>query len=93
MKKPKEFLKEHTDDDQFKEYMVSGLTLVSAIVVRRLIKYLWKVSTNTEPPENPASRNVSWKEAFLFTVLTGIMVSVTKLLIRRNVAVGLEEHY
>lgn len=93
MKKAKKFIKEHTDDDKFKEYMVSGMTLLAAIAVRRLIKYIWKLSTDSEPPENPASREVSWQSAFLFTVLTGMLVSITKLLIRRNVTVELEENF
>ena len=88
----KEYVEEVSDEDQVKHYAVSGLTLLSAIVVRRLIEYVWKQSTNSEPPKNPASHKVSWQEAFLFTIITGIMVSVTKLLIRRNVAVELEEH-
>lgn len=93
MKKVKKYIKSQTNDAKLKEYIVSGLTLLSAVVVRRLIKFIWKLSTNTEPPENPASRHVSWQQAFLFTILTGIMVSVAKLLVRRNVTLEVEENY
>jgi hypothetical protein len=89
MKKPKKYV----DEDQLKKYLVSGLTMLSAIVVRRLIEYLWKAATDEEPPKNPASRKVEWQEAFLFTMLTGLLVSMTKLFIRRNVAVELEEEF
>lgn len=86
-------VKEYADEDQLKKYLVSGLTMLSAIVVRRLIEYVWKVTTHEEPPKNPASRKVGWQEAFLFTILTGLLVSITKLLIRRNVAVELEDEF
>jgi hypothetical protein len=86
-------VKEYADEDQLKKYLVSGLTMLSAIVVRRLIEYVWQATTNEAPPKNPASRKVGWQEAFLFTILTGLLVSITKLLIRRNVAVELEEEF
>jgi len=93
MKDVKEYVLERADEDQLKKLAVSGMTLVSAIVVRRLIEFVWKQSTNSEPPKNPASRSVGWQEAFLFTIISGLLVSVTKLLIRRNVAVELEDEF
>jgi len=93
MKKPKKYLSDNADKDQIKKYAVSGMTLLSAIVVRRLIEYAWKQSTDREPPKNPASRRVSWQEAFLYTIISGLLVSVTKLLIRRNVALEVEEEF
>ena len=89
----KKHIKRSTSNHKMKEFMVSGLTLLSAVIVRRMIKYLWKVSTNTEPPENPASHKVSLGEAFLFTVVTGVLVSVVKLFVRRNVSLEVEENY
>jgi len=86
-------LKEYTDEDHLKQYLVSGLTMLSAIIVKKLIEYLWKAATDEEPPKNPASQKVGWQQAFLFTVLTGLLVSITKLFIRRNVAVELEEEF
>lgn len=93
MRKPKSYIKEYTSEKKMKEYIVSGLTVLSAFLVRRLIYAVWKRVTNAEPPLNPASRKVSWQEAFIFTVLTGVMASVTRLVIRRNVSIGVEEEY
>ena len=93
MKKPKKYLTENADKDQIKKYAVSGMTLLSAIFVRRLIEYVWKQSTDREPPKNPASSRVGWQEAFLYTIISGLLVSVTKLLIRRNVALEVEDEF
>ncbi len=88
----KDYIEEYTTTEKFREYLVNALTLVAAMAVRGIIKYVWKASTDTEPPENPASNKVSWNEAFLFTILTGILVSVAKLLVRRNISIGIEDH-
>lgn len=93
MKNVKEYVQDQADEDQLKKLAVSGMTLLSAIVVRRLIEYVWKQSTDREPPKNPASRRVGWQEAFMYTIISGLLVSVTKLLIRRNVALEVEDEF
>lgn len=91
MKNVKKQMKDQLDEDQLKHLAVSGMTMISAIVVKRLIEYVWKKSTDRNPPKNPASRSVSWKEALLYTVVSGLLVSITKLLIRRNIALEIED--
>ncbi|MFP4091359.1 MAG: DUF4235 domain-containing protein [Cyclobacteriaceae bacterium] len=82
---------DYTSKEQFKSYVISGLTILSAVAVRKLVEYIWKQSTNEEPPKNPAERSVSWQQAFMYTILTGITVSIVKLIIRRNLKLELDE--
>lgn len=91
MKKASSYLREYTSEEKIKEYIVGGLTVLSAFLVRRLVYSVWKMTTNREPPLNPASRKVSWQEALLFTVLTGVMASIARLVVMRNVSLGIDE--
>ncbi|WPP52052.1 DUF4235 domain-containing protein [Catalinimonas niigatensis] len=91
MKNLNSYLREYTSEEKIKEYIVGGLTVLSAFLVRRMVYTLWKYTTNKEPPLNPASRKVSWQEAFVFTVLTGVMASIARLIVMRNVSLGIDE--
>lgn len=91
MKKVKSYISEYTSKDRIKKLIVTGLTVLSAYMVKQVVYFVWKKSTDTEPPLNPASHKVSWQDAFLFTILTGVLASVTRLIVLRNVSLGLEE--
>lgn len=91
MKNVNSYVKEYTSEEKIKEYIVGGLTVLSAFLVRRLVYSLWKFTTDREPPLNPASKKVSWQEALTFTVLTGVMASIARLIVMRNVSLGIDE--
>ncbi len=93
MKNIKKYVKDQADEDQLKQLAVSGMTMISTILIKRLIEYAWKKNTQREPPKNPASRSVGWQEALLYTVISGLLVSITKLLIRRNIALEIEDNF
>ena len=63
------------------------LTKVSAIAgaigTRQLLKTGWKKITKNDPPQNPASPSVLWKEALLWGAATGLTVGVMKVVSRR----------
>jgi hypothetical protein len=86
-----DLVEDYTSKEQLKSYLISGLTVFTAIAVRRLVEFIWRKSTHEDPPKNPAERSVSWQQAFLYTVLSGLLVSIAKLLIRRNVKLELDE--
>lgn len=76
----------------YKNMLVTGSTVLSGVLVRKAMEYLWKLATHRDPPKNPADRNVSWGEAITWTIITGLTVSLVRLIIRRNVDVGVEEN-
>ena len=73
------------DDDQVNNWIISGTTIISAIIVKRIIEFAWQKATNEEPPKNPADRDVSVQQALLWTIIVSIASSLVKLLIRRNI--------
>ena len=77
--------------EEIKEIMVGGLTLLSAMAARKLLEKTWILFTKEDPPTNPEDRGVSWKEAILWTVSTGVILGLTKLVVRRNATHGAEK--
>ena len=76
------------DEDGVNGLLVSGIAAGSAFLVRRVIGYGWKKTMKSDPPKNPADRDVDFKEALAWTLLTGIVAALVRLLVRRNVVVG-----
>ena len=76
------------DEDGVNGLLVSGIAAGSAFLVRRALGYGWKKAMKTDPPKNPADRNVSLKEALAWTLLSGVIAALVRLFVRRNVVVG-----
>ncbi len=77
--------------ENYKTWIVSGASFLSAMLVKKAAEVLWKVTTHRDPPKNPADRDVSWGDALAWTLITGVFVNVVRLLIRRNVSIGIDE--
>lgn len=73
------------DDEQVNSWIIGGATMISAILVKRIIEFAWEKATDEEPPKNPADREVSLQQALLWTIIVSITSSLVKLLIRRNI--------
>ncbi len=61
-------------------------TIAGAVGIRKLITKSWKGITKNDPPLNPASPGVLWKEALLWGAVTGMSVGITKIALRRLTA-------
>lgn len=48
-----------------------------------LLKKGWKLVTKKEPPENPASPSVLWREALLWGAVSGLAAGVAKVVFHR----------
>lgn len=64
--------------------VAAGSAMLAGIVVRSFLNRSWKAITKQNPPLNPAARNTSWKEAIVWTVASGVAVSVAELIARRG---------
>ena len=81
-----EKIKESFDDDELvSNWIIGGATMISAVLVKRIIEFAWQKATDKEPPKNPADREVSLQQALIWTLLVSITSSLVKLLIRRNI--------
>lgn len=77
--------------NNYKSWLVTGATALSALAVRKGSELIWKKITHREAPKNPADHNISWSEALMWTVLTGILASLVRVVIERNVSIGIDE--
>jgi hypothetical protein len=79
-------IKENFDDnEQVNSWIIGGATMVSAILVKRIIEFVWEKATDKEAPKNPADLEVSLQQALVWTILVSLASSLVKLLIRRNI--------
>ncbi|GEM_PF-2822446 len=73
------------DEEQLNNWVIGGATMISAVLVKRIIEFGWRQAMREEPPKNPADRDVSIQQALAWTVIVGVTSSLVKLLIRRNI--------
>lgn len=62
-------------------------TLVATAVAKKTLDTTWKVgSKGKTPPTDPADPDIELREAVVFAVLSGAVISVARLLIARKLA-------
>jgi Protein of unknown function (DUF4235) len=58
----------------------------AAAASRRAMTALWRVSRHQDPPENPASRGVRWRDALIWSISLGVGAGVSRLVAARGAA-------
>lgn len=70
--------------------VATGTTALAGIAVNKGLDRAWRLATDEDPPEDPGARDVAWRDAILWTVATGVVISLGRLLARRGAAAGWE---
>jgi hypothetical protein len=68
--------------------VAAGVTSMGGRLVRRGLDQAWRVTAHEDPPADPGSPDVPWRDAILWTVATGVVVGLGQLLIRRGLESG-----
>ncbi|NIP78162.1 MAG: DUF4235 domain-containing protein [Gemmatimonadetes bacterium] len=76
------------DDEKTWDVVALASATLAAVATRQILKSGWTLFRGDEPPENPAARSVGWGDALAWTLATGAMVGVARLLGRRSAAAG-----
>jgi len=58
----------------------------AAALCRRGMAALWRVSRHQDPPENPATRGVRWRDALIWSISLGVGAAVSRLVAQRGAA-------
>ena len=74
------------DEEQVWNGVASGAAIAAVMLTRPAIERLWKAIFRRDPPGNPASRDVTWREALLWALFTGALVGVVRLVAQRGAA-------
>jgi hypothetical protein len=70
--------------------VASGATTVAGLAVRKGLDRAWRLATDENPPDDPGSKDVAWRDAILWTVATGVAVGLGRLFAQRGAAAGWE---
>lgn len=66
---------------------LSTLAVVgAAAAARNAASAMWRKRTGHEPPTNPADPDTNWSEAIGWTLVTGALVGVARLVAHRGAA-------
>jgi hypothetical protein len=68
----------------------AGAALLGGAAVRQGLHQAWKLTMGEDPPLDPTARDVAWRDAILWTVATGVVVGLGRLIARRGAAAGWE---
>lgn len=60
--------------------------LVGATIARKLLTAVWTKAAGKEPPSNPEHPDVTWAEATMWAVVSGVAVALARLVVQRQVA-------
>ncbi len=55
----------------------------AAFLTRQVLMAGWRRTLDREPPKNPASHEVDWKDALMWGALSGALVGVARIASRR----------
>ncbi|NND96126.1 MAG: DUF4235 domain-containing protein [Pirellulaceae bacterium] len=55
----------------------------TTLAMQQVLEATWRKSLGSEPPKNPASRAVTWKEALVWGALSGAVIGATRIASRR----------
>lgn len=70
--------------------VAAGAAALGGVLVRRALNQAWKVTMHKDPPLDPTSREVEWREAIMWTVAAGAVSGLGRLVARRGAAAGWE---
>jgi hypothetical protein len=60
--------------------------LGAAALTRKLLDQSWRAAAGKNPPENPADPDVGFGEAVMWSVLTGALVALARMVAQRRAA-------
>lgn len=78
--------------DNYKTWIVSGTSFLSALLVKKAVELIWKIATHRNAPKNPEDRNASWTDVMFWTLVTGSFVNLIGVIIRRNISLWIQEN-
>lgn len=66
--------------------VASASLLLAGVVARRTLLVGWRTVRNSEPPANPASMRTTWAEAVAWSIASGVVLGLARLIALRGAA-------
>lgn len=64
-------------------FIAFAATTAAAIATRELMESGWRRTLDRDPPKNPASHEVTWKQALVWGTVSGALVGIIRIVARR----------
>jgi uncharacterized BrkB/YihY/UPF0761 family membrane protein len=68
--------------------MVTGAGTLGMAAVRTGLNQAWRFAKEQDPPDDPASLDVTWRDAIAWTLATSIVIGLGRLFALRGAAAG-----
>src|SRR5690625_2246248 len=78
----------HTVEKMAWKAATAAAGIVSGLVVRKIIEFVWKKAGRGGAPHNPASPETPWSDALMWTFATAAGVAVARVVAERGAATG-----
>jgi hypothetical protein len=66
----------------------AGAATFGGAAMRKALEQAWKLAMDEDPPLDPSASDVPWREAIIWTVATGALIGLGRLIARRGAAAG-----
>jgi hypothetical protein len=66
----------------------AGSAVIAGAAVKRSLDAGWRAVTSKDPPDEPESLSIGWKDALLWTTVSAVAVGLAQLTARRGAAMG-----
>lgn len=80
----------NVDDRTAWAAFAAGAAMLGGVAVRQGLQQAWKLVKHEDPPLDPSASDVPWRDAIIWTVATGALVGLGRLVARRSAAAGWE---
>lgn len=80
----------NVDDRTAWAAFAAGAAMLGGVAVRQGLQQAWKLAKQEDPPLDPSASDVPWRDAIIWTVATGALVGLGRLIARRGAAAGWE---
>lgn len=81
--------KEHRENLQ--SAAIAGISFLGVYGTRKLLEKFWYKTTSNRPPADPADTSNSLGETMVWAVATGMLLSITGVLLSRGLSVGVKK--
>lgn len=79
-------LVDDVDRDTAWAAVAAGAAMIGGAAVRQALHQAWKLARDEDPPLDPSSRDVEWRDAIIWTLATGVGIGLGRLIARRSAA-------
>lgn len=72
--------------------IITGISIAAGIGLKQLMKKFWVHQYDEDPPGLKESGNLHWGKLFLWTLMTGMILRIVKVAIKRSLFIATKKN-